>query len=119
MESWRAPMLRVKNTEGGIALRSNAANLFTFAFDIADYAQPRSSAVTCSATGGRADGIVQWLELAMDDTGTYENAPDTSHYSCWAMYFHPFAKPIETRDGDTLTIAGAHDRHHVRVWLGK
>ena len=118
MEDWRAPVLSVKNTDGGIALRSAPDDLFAFAFDRAQYTPPEQRSLTLRATGGRANGIVQWIRLAMDGATTYENAPDTTHYSCWAMRFYPFPASVESRAGDAITIHGAHDRHQVRIWIG-
>ncbi|MEI9997150.1 MAG: 50S ribosomal protein L11 methyltransferase [Rhizomicrobium sp.] len=117
MEDWRAPVLTVKNTDAEFALRSAPADLFTFAFDRAEHTPAERRSATLRATGGRANGIVQWIHLTMDDVTTYENAPGSAHFSCWAMRFHPFLAPLETRAGDAVTIHGAHDRHRVRVWL--
>lgn len=117
MEEWRSPVLRVKSLSDQIALRSMPGDLFTFDFAGDIHAAAQTQSVACRATGGRADGILQWIHLALDDATTYENGPDSTHYSCWAMRFHTFARPLETRDGDIVTIRGAHDRHHVRLWV--
>ena len=118
MEDWRAPALSVKNTDGGLVLRSTSADLFTFAFDRAKHTPAETRSVTVHATGGCVNGIVQWIALALDDATTYENAPGSTHYSCWAMRFYPLLAPIETRDGDAVSIRGTHDRHRVLAWVG-
>ncbi len=117
MEEWRAPVLSLKNTDSGIALRSAAADLFSFSFDSAQYTPPARRSLTLEATGGRADGILQWIYLPMDDQTSYENAYGSPHFSCWSMRFFPFSVPIETRAGDAIAVTGAHDRHYVRIWL--
>jgi hypothetical protein len=117
MMEWRAPSLMVKNRSDQVVLRSAPGDLFAFDFNRAEHTATQTRSVTCRTTGGTANGILQWIHLVLDEATPYENAPGTKHFSCWAMRFYPFAKPLETREGGTVTIHGAHDRHHVRVWV--
>ncbi|MBS0471090.1 MAG: class I SAM-dependent methyltransferase [Proteobacteria bacterium] len=117
MMEWRAPSLLVKSGSNTVALRSTPADLFDFDFASVAHTVGEARHVTCCASGGTANGILQWIDLTLDAATSYENAPGSPHYSCWAMRFWPFVQPLETREGDAVTIHGAHDRHHVRVWM--
>lgn len=117
MEEWRAPDRVIKSLTENVALRSTPGDLFTFDFACPAHTPGQSRSVSCRATGGTANGIVQWIRLAMDDATDYENEPQSGRYSCWAMRFYPFDAPVDAPDGTPFTVHGMHDRHNVRVWL--
>lgn len=117
MQEWQAPVDRIKRMSDQVSLRSAPADLFTFDFGCPSHTAAQTHSVTTRATGGTANGVLQWIHLAMDEMTDYENEPGKKDYSCWAMRFYPFDGPVETREGDAVTIHGAHDRHRVRVWM--
>ncbi|MEI9886627.1 MAG: class I SAM-dependent methyltransferase [Rhizomicrobium sp.] len=118
MEEWRPASRLVRSRADRIVLRSAPADLFAFDFASASHAPGESRRVTVVASGGRADGIVQWIHLALDAATEYENAPGSPHRSNWALRFFPLAAPIETRPGEVHAIHGLHDRNQVQVWPG-
>jgi hypothetical protein len=59
---------------------------------------------------GTAIGLLQWLRLQLDDVDSFENRPsDTVTPSAWRQVFYPFTRPVELREGETMTLWAAHD----------
>lgn len=112
-----APNYRIKVGDNRLGLRSGAADLFCFDFSSGGPFPEAIAAVPLSSSGGRVNGIAQWIRLELDKDGWYENAPDTGPAnSAWAVLFYPLARPIEMAAGDILTVHGSHDRSSLRVW---
>jgi hypothetical protein len=72
--------------------------------------------VSLSASGGRVNGIAQWIRLEIDEEGRYENCPSDNRPSSLSALFHPLMQPVEMAQGDTLTVYGSHDRRSLRIW---
>jgi hypothetical protein len=100
-----------------LALRSEAADLFTFDFASPVYAPPARADLTCRSSGGVVNGVVQWIALELDDVTRYENRPMAGATSCWRAMFHPLSQPIETSAGQMLRVVGSHDRKILTIWI--
>lgn len=59
--------------------------------------------VSFVSSGGRVDGVAQWLHIDFRDGVTFENDPFVGH-SHWASRFFAFAEPLETKAGDTIQV---------------
>ena len=97
--------------------RSNVADLFPFDFSRPGIAAARRSRLPLTATGGRVNGIAQWIRLHLDGETSYENGPDISFKSCWAMMFHPLPVPIETRPGEEVWVGSWHNDAQLEIWV--
>ncbi|MBX9796804.1 50S ribosomal protein L11 methyltransferase [Sphingomonas sp.] len=95
--------------------RSDVADLFCFDLASANYAAPGRATVTLTASGGRATGVLQWLQLDLGGGVVYENLPGHAP-SNWAAIHHRFAAPINTRPGQPVRVHGMHDRSRITVW---
>ena len=116
IETWRSPVRTFRSDDPDLVLRSAPSDLFEFDFGSAVPSAEETRSLVLESTGGRIDGIVQWIDLAMDAVGRYENAPAPGARSCWDLRFYAFAQPVETTPGQRLRVAGQHDRRRVLVW---
>jgi type II protein arginine methyltransferase len=107
---------QIKRRAERLTLRSAPADLFHFDFQSGGPFPAATAAVRLTTSGGRANGIAQWIALEMDPEGRYENAPGTGEFSAWAVIFRPFAAPRDDPPGTILEVFGSHDRHHMRIW---
>jgi type II protein arginine methyltransferase len=99
-----------------LTLRSKPADLFGFDFQAGGpFPEGRASA-SLSSTGGRVNGIAQWIYLTLDAESHYENIPAIGSMSAWSVRFFPLMRPFEMAPGDKLTVCGDHDRQSLRVW---
>ena len=93
-------------------MESYSDDIEVFRFELmADGHRPeeRQLQITARRTG-TAVGLLQWLRLQLDDTDSFENRPaDTVTPSAWRQVFYPFSRPLELREGETLTLWAAHD----------
>ena len=105
----------VQVNDPALELRGELADLFTF-----DFASPNPWTDRATrdlvATGGRVDGVVQWLRLQMDETGSFENEPGPDSSRSWALIFFPFAEPIDTKPGDRIGVAASIAKNLLRIW---
>lgn len=117
------PFNRLRQGELGIDgaspdlhLRSEPEVLF--AFDFADAAswRSRSAELALAASGGRINGIVQWLRIRLDDETGYENAPGPGFRSHWAPLFHPLDLPGDPQAGTRVPIVASHDGSALTIW---
>ena len=111
-----APTRRIKVQDSRLEVRSSTADLFAFDLAVPEYCPPDGASVEIKATGGRINGIVQWLVLALDAETPYEAGPGAQPPCTWGLMFHALPEPIETRPGDRLRIHGAHDRFQITLW---
>lgn len=99
-----------------LVLRSKPCDLFHFDFrNGCDYPQART-AILAQATGGRVNGIVQWIRLELDEELAYENAPETGAISHWPAIFHPLDRELATSPGDEVAIHGWHGERRLLIW---
>lgn len=110
-----AATVRPSHPGAKVEHRSDAADLFAFDFGGAPV-RPGTASVECRATGGRVNGILQWITLDMDAQGRYENRPGPGATSCWSPLFYPLPEPIETEPGQLVRIHGVHDCRSVTIW---
>lgn len=99
-----------------LAVRGEPADLFAFDFAEGRLGERRVAAPTLTATGGRVNGVVQWIALEMDDAGGYENRPGPEARSCWSSVFWPFDRQIDARPGEQFPIAARCGDTHMRLW---
>lgn len=59
---------------------------------------------------GVATGIIQWMRIDLADGVEFSNHPKDYCDGGWLQVLHPFPKPIEVRQGSTLSIVAGHDR---------
>jgi type II protein arginine methyltransferase len=101
----------------GMVMRSEADDLFSFNFQSGGPFPESRAAVSLSATGGRVNGLAQWVLVEMDDEGWYENRPVAGvGPTASAVMFHPLVRPIEPARGEIVTVCGAHDRASLSIW---
>jgi type II protein arginine methyltransferase len=111
------PVRRLRSDDRRLSLRSEAADLFVFDFASAAFHPPAQSSVVSRSSGGRVNGIAQWIRLELDDVTHYENRPGDKATSCWAVRFVALPEPIETRSGQEIAIFGSYDRSSLVLWL--
>ena len=111
------PARKIRVDHERLKLRGEAADLFVFDFGVGQFCAPARACAACVATGGRVNGIAQWIALDMDGHTRYENrpAPDAT-LSCWAVLFHPLPHTIDTSPKQEIRVFGSHDRHQVSIW---
>jgi type II protein arginine methyltransferase len=113
-----APTYVIAVGDDRLTLRSKPADLIGFDFQAGGpFPEDRASA-SLSSTGGRVNGIAQWIHLTLDAESHYENTPAIGSMSAWSVRFFPLMRPIKMAPGDVLTVCGDHDRQSLRVWAG-
>jgi protein arginine N-methyltransferase 7 len=103
--------------EERLTLRSEPGDLFHFDFESGGPFPEKKDSVTLTTSGGRVNGIVQWLSFDMDKDARYENQPRVGSMSTFAPLFYPLMRPLELAPGSKLTIVGSHDRLSLRIWV--
>ena len=78
-----------------LTLRSEPQTLFEFDFESGGPYEDRQTSITLTTTGGRVNGVVQWIRLQMDAEGVYENRP---------------------APGGPVVVHGAHGLTALRIW---
>jgi type II protein arginine methyltransferase len=111
-----SPVRRIRVGHERLELRGDARDLFAFDFGTSAFCAPARASVTCVATGGRVNGVAQWIALDMDGETRYENRPAPGATSCWGAQFHLLPHPIEVSPGQQIRIFGSHDRHRISIW---
>lgn len=110
------PQFPLRRETPDLALASAPANLFAFDFSSGGPFPPEHAHVELISDGAPANGIVQWLHLAMDDAGHYENAPGPGPESCWAAIFHPFRQARQPAKGAHVAVYARHQRASYSLW---
>jgi predicted nicotinamide N-methyase len=113
------PLRRYTVGDERLALRSDAADLFSFDFASPRYCPPAEASLDCVSTGGAINGVAQWIALTLDEVTHYENRPRRGAYSAWGVMFHSFAQEFDTAPGEKIKVYGAHDREHLTIWAEK
>jgi len=113
------PVRRIGVGHERLKLRSDVADLFVFDFGASQFCAPARASAACVATGGRVNGIAQWIALDMDGDTRYENRPAPDATSCWAILFHPLLHPIDASPEQEIRVFGSHDRHQVLIWCDR
>jgi protein arginine N-methyltransferase 7 len=108
--------LGVDGASDALHLRSEPAVLFAFDFAQAAKWRSRNAELGLSATGGRINGVVQWLRVRLDGQASYENAPGADFRSHWAPMFHPFDAALDPAAGTMVAIGASHDGETLAIW---
>jgi type III protein arginine methyltransferase len=98
-----------------LVLRGEATNLFSFDFTSLEPHQERVS-MDLVATGGAANGVVQWFRLQMDAESSFENSPGPDSSPSWMLVFFPFSSQVELDPGERLTVGASVAKNILRVW---
>lgn len=106
----------VKPGDPRLTLRSAPADLFRFDFAGGGPYAPGRAAVPLACAGGPINGVVQWIQLELDEQGRYENRPAPGATSCWSCLFYPFETPAEPGPGTSMTVHGVHTLTTLRIW---
>jgi len=110
------PSYRIRVGDERLVLRSKPDDLFCFDFQSGGPFPEARACVSLSASGGRVNGIAQWIRLEIEEEGQYENCPSDNRPSSLSALFYPLMQPVEMAQGGTLTVYGSHDRRSLRVW---
>lgn len=111
----RHSRINVQVNDPALELRSAPADLFAFDFATTEPTAERAS-IDLESTGGEANGVIQWLRLQMDATGSFENPPGPDSSRSWAMVFFPFAEPLNLAAGDRVRIGASIARNKLSLW---
>lgn len=107
---------RIRCGDKRLCLLSEPADIFDFDFQSGGPFPAATVSKTLISTGGKANGIAQWIALQMDEEGWYENNPTGGRSSAWAVIFWPFVAPRDCPAGTALKVFGSHDRRTLRIW---
>ncbi len=75
-----------------------------------------SETIAMRSTGGRVDGILQWIHLDFGDGDILENnlfAEGSAN--SWGAPFFPLAKPVETHAGDVIAVTLRHRDNSLMI----
>jgi predicted nicotinamide N-methyase len=107
---------RLPRGDTRLTLLSAPVDLFVFDFQSGGPFPAATAAKTLTSSGGRANGLAQWIALQMDESGWYENDPIPGASSTWAVTFWPLPAPRDCAPGTAVEICGSHDRHRLSIW---
>jgi type II protein arginine methyltransferase len=110
-----APERKFEVSDPKLALRSAPATLFDFDFTAGNLPRRGTTSLALEATGGPANGIVQWIRLQLDAEAVYENRPGPDAPSHWAASFHPLPRG-GVGEGGTVALNAAHDGERLQLW---
>ena len=113
------PLKELLAGDEALKLRSEPGDLFAFDFGSGAGSDTYRSSAELVSSGGRIDGIAQWIWLRMDAHGVYENRPTPGSTSCWSVLFHPLASPIDSAPGERHVVHGGRDRTSIWLWAEK
>lgn len=95
-------------------MRSPPVTLFDFDVTGPEPIRPGRSSETVPLSGGRVDGVAQWLRFHLGDDIVYETlGPDVQAFG---TQFH-IAEPFMADEGATVTLHGAHDMLDTWFWI--
>ncbi|MES2336608.1 MAG: 50S ribosomal protein L11 methyltransferase [Pseudomonadota bacterium] len=108
---------KVSSRDTDVRLRSAAVPLYDFDFTAGGgWPAPRAHAEVV-ASGGRANGVLLWMRLHLDDVTVYEVEIGSGQPATWAALFFPLDTPTDYAAGTAVRIDGAHDEHSIRLWV--
>jgi hypothetical protein len=103
--------LRIGDPE--LELRSEADRLFH-----ADFATgagiPPQAQVTLRPDGRPFNGVVQWIQIQLDEEIDYENRPAPGATSCWQCLFYPLDEDLS--GAEEVTVHGRQDGLELQIW---
>jgi len=98
------PGRRMRASPSHAELRSEPASLLHADFEGAAPYVPQRESVVLRATGGRIDGVAQWMRFDFDGGASFENDPFAGPWSHWGSPFFPLVEPIDTAPGDLIEV---------------
>jgi type III protein arginine methyltransferase len=98
-----------------LALRSASASLFGFDFTSGALAPTGAAEVVLSSTGGRVNGLAQWLRLTFAEDIIYENRPGSAPDLHWVIGLAPVTAQ-ETAEGQPWRAGGAYAADTLALW---
>lgn len=107
--------INVRANDPDLTLCSAPISLFSFDFTTADHPEERA-ATELVASGGPANGIVQWFRLQMDEHEDYECAPGPGSPPSWGLGFYPFEHCRDMAAGERIAIAASVAGNRLRLW---
>ncbi len=107
---------RIGRGDTRLHLLSEPVDLFDFDFQSGGPFPAATTAKTLISTGGRVNGIAQWIALQMDEEGWYENNPSPGKSSAWAVIFWPFIAFRDCSAGTAIEVFASHDRRQLQIW---
>jgi protein-L-isoaspartate O-methyltransferase len=111
-----APDSKFRTDDKRLHLRSEPAALLDFDLQAGGPFPNERASVGLTASGGRANGVVRWLRLQLDEQQCYENRPGVGRKSHWAALFSPLpGRALEV--GESLTVNAAHDQERIQLWF--
>lgn len=114
------PFNRFRPTQTTVAktkfeLRSSPATIFDLDFTRDEPVELAASQAVVTATGGRIDGIVQWLRFHLGGQVIYDTGEDEGVLAFGTQYHA--VDPFEAESGQQFSIAGGHDRLRTWFWV--
>jgi protein arginine N-methyltransferase 7 len=106
---------QVKSTDSRLHLRSAPADLFDFDFAGVRFPDPQAR-LALRSSGGTINGIVQWIEICLDEEIRYDNHPGSTEASCWACLLYPLDADIAPAPGATVVVRGEYTSSELRLW---
>ena len=110
------PVYTLNTASPELFIRSSAMTLFAFDFGSCDRFPAGRTATEVRGTGGRANGVIQWLDFGLDEHEVYQPAPGAKARA-FGLEFYPVAQPFEATAGAAFEINASHDRDHLHIWL--
>ena len=110
------PTYTLKCDTASLSLASSATALFTFDFGSGGPFPAARVEQSVTASAPRANVIVQWVELELDDHGAWNTRPGGPAVAL-GLEAHPLAAGVNTVPGAVFRLGAAHDRQRLRIWL--
>lgn len=103
----RRPPLRKRK---GVQYCSKPASVLRMDYDSPAPFGPEKETQSLISTGGRVDGILQWIRLDFGAGNLLENNPlDGGFISSWGAALFDFVTPLETKVGDVIDVTISHN----------
>lgn len=100
--------LRLKKREH-VDYCSETASVLRMDYDAPAPFGPQSESVSLVSTGGRVDGVMQWIRLDFGAGETLESDPFSKDgATSWGATLFDFAAPLETAPGDIVEVTISH-----------
>jgi type III protein arginine methyltransferase len=110
------PVYTISPESGRLAVRSSAATLFAFDFSRGGPFPAERKVLEVVGQGGGANGVVQWLEFAIDEEDDYRTGSGARDCA-FGLVFHPTEESFEATSNEVFKIGASHDRNGLWIWL--
>lgn len=109
----------IETTEQDTTLRSAPVDLYRFDFTRGGHWGDLRTLRHLVADGGRVNGVLLWMRLAIDEVETYETYSPVARPSSWALLFYPLDTPRTFAAGERVTIEAVRRTASIQLWLPK